>query len=61
MAAKLSDIRDYHYSVTIHKDVYDVLEDSDKIESGTKIWERQTYTLSGAAHSVYRTKWTKYP
>lgn len=61
MAAKLSDIREYPYSVMIHKDVYNVLEDADKYEGGTNIWEGRTYTLSGVAHSIYRTKWTKYP
>lgn len=61
MAAKLSDIREYPYSVMIHEDVYNVLEDADKYESGTNIWESRTYNLSGVKHSIYRTKWTKHP
>lgn len=61
MAAKLSDIREYPYSVMIHKDVYDALEDADKFVNGTNIWEGRTYNLSGVAHSIYRTKWCKLP
>lgn len=61
MAAKLSDIREYPYSVMIHKDVYDVLEDADKMEGAKNIWESRTYTLSGVAHTVYRTRSPKYP
>ncbi|WP_113221669.1 adenylate/guanylate cyclase domain-containing protein (plasmid) [Agrobacterium sp. rho-13.3] len=61
MAAKLSDIREYPYSVMIHKDVYSVLEDADKYVNGVDIWESRTYTLSGVVHSIYRTKFTKLP
>lgn len=61
LAAKLSDIREYPYSVIIHQDVYDVLEDSDKYVEGKHIWENRNYTLSNVSHSIYRTKWFKFP
>ena len=36
MAAKLSDIRTFPYTVHIHKDVFDVLEDGDKVLNGSR-------------------------
>jgi class 3 adenylate cyclase len=61
MAAKLSDIREYPYCVFVHKVVYDALGDADKIVDGKNIWESRSYTLSGVAHTVYRTNYTKRP
>lgn len=61
MAAKLSDIREYPYSVIIHKDVFNGLNDEDKYERSENIWENRSYNLSGATHTVYRTKWTRNP
>lgn len=61
MAAKLSDIRDYPFCVHIHKNVYEALPDADKVVNGENIWEARTYTLSGVAHTVYRTNYTRTP
>lgn len=56
-AAKLSDIREYPYSVYISKECYNKLAVSAK-KDGTvdNIWENRSYTLSGETYSVYRTK-----
>jgi adenylate cyclase len=56
-AAKLSDIREYPYSVYISKECYNKLAISAK-KDGTvdNIWENRSYTLSGETYSIYRTK-----
>ncbi|WP_187969614.1 adenylate/guanylate cyclase domain-containing protein [Aquibium microcysteis] len=61
MAAKLSDVRKYPYSVMIHKDVYTSLPDIEKYNDGKDIWESRSFKLSGATHTIYRTRWPKYP
>jgi hypothetical protein len=56
-AAKLSDIREYPYSVYISKECYNKLADSAKKDgTGDNIWENRIYTLSGETYSIYRTK-----
>lgn len=61
-AAKLSDIREYPYSVYISKECYNKLADSAK-KDGTvdNIWENRSYTLSGETYSIYRTKYMLKP
>jgi adenylate cyclase len=61
-AAKLSDIREYPYSVFISKECYNKLADSAK-KDGTvdNIWENRSYTLSGETYSIYRTKYMLKP
>lgn len=61
-AAKLSDIREYPYSVYISKECYNKLAVSAK-KDGTvdNIWENRSYTLSGETYSVYRTKYMLKP
>ena len=61
MAAKLSDIRAYPYSVFIHEDVHAALEEADKFVNGTYIWEEESFDLGGKTHTVYRTKYPKTP
>lgn len=55
-AAKLSDIREYPYSVYISKDCHDKLADSAKKDGLDNIWENRSYSLSEETYTVYRTK-----
>jgi len=62
MAAKLSDIRTYPFSVYISSTTYSKLGDSDKISSdGSKIWEQYSFKFTGEEKIVYRTKTMKTP
>ena len=56
-AAKLSDIRNYPYSVYISKTTYDKLADSDKSEK----WEARSFEFAGENQSIYRTKYNRKP
>jgi len=61
-AAKLSDIREYPYSVYISNECYTKLGDSAKREGTVdNIWENRSYTLSGETYSIYRTKYMLKP
>lgn len=57
MAAKLSDEREYPYSVFIHGDVFNKLGDEEKKVNDTSIWEKRSFQFAGEAHTVYRTNW----
>lgn len=61
MAAKLSDIRSYPYSVHISKATYDLIEDAAKKPNGTNIWEERSFSFAGESNVVYRTKYHKRP
>lgn len=60
-AAKLSDIREYPYSIYISKECYNKLADSAKKDGTNNIWENRSYTLSGETYSIYRTKYMLKP
>lgn len=56
-AAKLSDIRDYPYSVHITKACfYKLAEAETKLPNGEAIWEQRSYPFAGEQKTVYRTK-----
>jgi adenylate cyclase len=61
MAAKLSDLRDYPYCVWIHNATHAMLGSAEKNVGSTPIWEARTFTFAGEGHTVYRTKYFKYP
>jgi len=57
-AAKLSDIREYPFSVFISKACYDKLNESAKREG---VWEQRTYTFAGQSETIYRTRYILEP
>lgn len=59
LAAKLSDIRNYPYSVYITETCYNKLASSAKIDGDANIWEHTSFTIGGANISAYRTKTMK--
>lgn len=62
MAAKLSDLRTYPYSVYISSATYAKLGDSDKIlNDGSNMWEQYSFKFAGEEKIVYRTKQMKTP
>jgi class 3 adenylate cyclase len=61
LAAKLSDIREYPYSVHITDDVYKKMADSVKLSDGKNVWEERSLTFAGQKKVVYRTNWTHTP
>lgn len=60
-AAKLSDIREYPYSVYITKACFNKLPDSSKLVEGNNIWESRIFEFAGEKESVYRTKYLAEP
>lgn len=60
-AAKLSDVREYPYSVYITKACYDKLADSSKKTGETIIWEARSFLFAGESQSVYRTQYLAEP
>ncbi len=61
LAAKLSDIRNYPYSVYITKQCYNDLGNSLKIENNQNIWEERVFDFAGEQKSIYRTKYMLTP
>ncbi|KSV64031.1 hypothetical protein N185_35270 [Sinorhizobium sp. GW3] len=62
MAAKLSDVRDYPYCVTIHGDVYKNMNAGVKVnDDGSEIWESRTFKFAGKDHDVFRSKFIRKP
>lgn len=60
-AAKLSDIREYPYSVYISQDCYKKLADTAKKSGQEDIWFQRSFTLGDETYTVYRTKHTLKP
>ena len=61
-AAKLSDIREYPYSVYISNECYNKLADTAKKDGAVEnIWEKRSYTLSDETYTIYRTKYVRKP
>lgn len=56
-AAKLSDIREYPYTVIISKEVYKKMSDDLKVSGETNVWEEATYL----GRAVYKTKYMLAP
>lgn len=61
LAAKLSDIRTYPYTIYISKDAYNKLASDAKLVGDINIWEKSTYTFAGSNIDVYKTKYMKTP
>jgi class 3 adenylate cyclase len=55
-AAKLSDIREYPFSVYISNDCFKKLNETAKKNGEESIWVARTFTLNEETHTVYRTK-----
>ena len=55
-AAKLSDIREYPYSVYISNDCFKKLADTAKKNGDESIWFERSFILNDETHTVYRTK-----
>lgn len=60
-AAKLSDIRNYPYTVYITKASYDRLPESEKQVNSTPIWELSSIEFAGERQTIYRTQYTLNP
>jgi adenylate cyclase len=61
-AAKLSDIRNYPWSVYLSSRSYEKLSDSAKVDrEGTNIWVAVERTVGGVSETVYKTKTLKVP
>lgn len=60
-AAKLSDIRNYPYSVYITKASYDRLHDSAKKNETENIWEQSSMEFAGENKIIYSTKFMLTP
>lgn len=60
-AAKLSDIRNYPYSVYISKASFDKISSTAKKSGNDNIWEERTITFAGETETIYRTKYTLEP
>jgi hypothetical protein len=61
-AAKLSEIREYPYTVFISKACFDKLpEGLTKNDAGTSFWEERLFKFSGTEEIIYRTKYMLIP
>lgn len=60
-AAKLSDIRNYPYSVYISSRSYNKLHADAKMDSGKDIWEARSLNVGSFSETGYRTKHLKTP
>ena len=60
-AAKLSDIREFPYSVYISKPCFLKLAESAKKSGNTNIWEPDNFIFAGETHTVYKTKYILKP
>ncbi|MGQ2968890.1 MAG: adenylate/guanylate cyclase domain-containing protein [Allorhizobium sp.] len=60
-AAKLSDIRDYPFSVYVTDQVYQLMNDTAKVTDGYNRWVETTTTFAGQARKVYKTSYTLRP
>lgn len=60
-AAKLSDIRNYPYTVYITKAAYDKLPESAKKSGIENIWEQSSVEFAGESQTIYRTKYMLTP
>jgi class 3 adenylate cyclase len=60
-AAKLSDVRDYPYSVYITESVYKLMMDDVKLSNGKNVWEPRDILFGGSKERVYRTSTTRAP
>lgn len=60
-AAKLSDIRNFPYTVYITKEVYNKLGDTAKKNNDIDLWESTTVKFAGIDKIVYKTKYTLTP
>jgi len=60
-AAKLSDIRNYPYSVYITKACFDRLPESSKRSDSDEIWEARSILFAEADEPIYRTKYMAQP
>lgn len=61
IAAKLSDIRDYPYSIYITKKVFNRLMDNAKFVDDKLIWEEITDKIANQEEVLYRTNYLKSP
>ncbi len=61
LAAKLSDIRAFPYTIYISKDIYGVLGATEKVVNNTLIWEEENFIFAGDNLSVYRTSYYRTP
>lgn len=61
LAAKLSDIREYPYSVHISETVYKSMGDKVKLDGTKNVWEETSTTFVGSTRKIYRTKWLYTP
>ncbi len=60
-AAKLSDIRNFPYSIYITKDCFNKLSDSTKKSGDINLWEESSITFAGETQIIYRTKYPLMP
>jgi len=60
-AAKLSDIRNYPYTVYITKASYDKLHDSAKMNGAENIWQQSSMEFAGENKTIYGTKYMLTP
>ncbi|MNQ94599.1 hypothetical protein D3C85_1101210 [compost metagenome] len=60
-AAKLSDIREFPYSVFISKPCFLKLAESAKKSGDKNIWESENFIFAGETHTVYKTKYVLKP
>lgn len=60
-AAKLSDLREYPYSVVVSSLVYSRLPISSKVDGGSNIWQKCTRDYAGEDLTAYRTNYLKTP
>ncbi len=60
-SAKLSDVRNYPYSVYISRACYLKLDDDAKKPEGNDIWEEENRVIGGEQRLVYKTKILKTP
>lgn len=60
-AAKLSDVREYPFSVYISARVYGKLGDDQKRAGQTALWESRTFQFADQAEYIYRTRYFLQP
>jgi adenylate cyclase len=60
-AAKLSDVREYPYSVFISQKVYEMMHESVKFYNGNDVWENRNFEFAEQKHNIYRTKFMYLP
>jgi adenylate cyclase len=60
-AAKLSDVRDYPYSVYASARTYNKLADDGKVVDGSNIWKSAKFKFAGTEETVYKTNYLKTP